>query len=206
MKNFSTVKLIIAVWVGIVILMTGQTPALAAGSLSIAVSSNSVSAGENITVTVYAVNASGDEATSDMTITYDSSKLEYVSASGGGASGGGGTVKATGSTVDVKFKAVSSGDAYVKAEGTGVTAAGAHINVSGSASSDLESKDEADASNGTLSGDNSLSSLKLSAGTLSPAFKGSVTNYTATVGSDVNDITVTPVTSNSKANIGRAHV
>ena len=201
MKNFSTVKLIIAVWVGIVILMTGQTPALAAGSLSIAVSSNSVSAGENITVTVYAVNASGDEATSDMTITYDSSKLEYVSASGGGASGGGGTVKATGSTVDVKFKAVSSGDAYVKAEGTGVTAAGAHINVSGSASSDLESKDEADASNGTLSGDNSLSSLKLSAGTLSPAFKGSVTNYTATVGSDVNDITVTPVTSNSKAKV-----
>lgn len=83
MRNFSTVKLIIAVWVGIVILMTGQTPALAAGSLSIAVSSNSVSAGENITVTVYAVNASGDEATSDMTITYDSSKLEYVSASGG---------------------------------------------------------------------------------------------------------------------------
>lgn len=201
MKKFSTVKLIIAVWTCMVILLTGQTRVLAAGSLSIAVSSSSVSAGETMTVTVYAVNEEGEEATSDMTITYDSSKLEYVSASGTGASGGGGTVKVTGSAVDVKFKAVSSGDAYVKAEGTGVTAAGAHINVSGSAPSTGTLSEETDTSNKTLSGDNSLSSLKLSAGTLSPAFKGSVTNYTASVGSDVSDITVTPVTSNSKAKV-----
>lgn len=199
MKILNTVKMITAVWILCFILLACQTTAFAAGSLSIAVSDSSVSTGNTMTVTVYAVNADGEEATSDMTITYDSSKLEYVGASGTGASGGGGTVKVTGSTVDVKFKAISSGDAYVKAEGAGVTAAGAHINVSGSTiAAGSQTSETADAG-GTKSGDNSLSSLKLSAGTLSPAFQGSVTNYTATVGSDVNDITVTPVTSNSKA-------
>lgn len=201
MRKLSTVKLIIAVWIGWLVILTGQTPAFAAGSLSIAVSNSSVSTGDTMTVTVYAVNANGEEATSDMTITYDSSKLEYVSASGTGASGGGGTVKVSGSTVDVKFKAISSGDAYVKAEGAAVTAAGAHINVSGSTVASGTSESQTTSANGTLSGDNSLSSLKVSAGTLSPAFKGSVTNYTAAVGSDVSDITVTPVTSNAKAKV-----
>lgn len=201
MKILNTVKMITAVWIGCFIVLACQMTAFAAGSLSIAVSDSSVSTGKTMTVTVYAVNAEGEEATSDMTITYDSSKLEYVSASGTGASGGGGTVKVTGSTVDVKFKAISSGDAYVKAEGAGVTAAGAHINVSGSTLASGNQTSETVSADGTLSGDNSLSSLKLSAGTLSPAFKGSVTSYTATVGSDVNDITVTPVTSNSKATV-----
>ena len=77
MRKLSTVKLIIAVWIGWLVILTGQTPAFAAGSLSIAVSNSSVSTGDTMTVTVYAVNANGEEATSDMTITYDSSKLEY---------------------------------------------------------------------------------------------------------------------------------
>lgn len=201
MRKLSTVKLMIAAWFGFLVILTGQIPVFAAGSLSIAVSNSSVSTGDTMTVTIYAVNGEGEEATSDMTITYDSSKLEYVSASGTGASGGGGTVKVSGSTVDVKFKAISSGDAYVKAEGAAVTAAGAHINVSGSTVASGASESQTTTANGNLSGDNSLSSLKLSAGTLSPAFKGSVTNYTATVGSDVSDITVTPVTSNAKAKV-----
>lgn len=201
MRKLSTVRLLIAVWIGLVVFMTGQIPAFAAGSLSIAVSNSSVSTGDTTTVTVYSVNANGEEATSDLTITYDSSKLEYVSSSGAGASGGGGTVKVSGSTVDVKFKALSSGDAYVKAEAAAVTAAGAHINVSGSTVASGTSESQTTTANANLSGDNSLSSLKLSAGTLSPAFKGSVTSYTATVGSDVNDITVTPVTSNANAKV-----
>jgi len=201
MRIRNTVKITIAAWIACVFFLTGTTPAEAAGTLSIAVSSSTVSAGDTVTVTVYVADANGASATSDMTITYDSSKLEYVSASGTGASGGGGTVKATGSEVSVKFKAVSSGDAYVKAEGAAVTAAGAHIMVSGSSSANTAADSQETSGSGTLSGDNSLSSLKLSAGTLSPAFKGSITNYTASVGSDVSDITVTPVTSSSKATV-----
>lgn len=51
------------------------------------------------------------------------------------------------------------------------------------------------------SDDNSLVSLKLSSGTLSPAFKGNVTKYTATVGYDVSEITVSATKSSSKAEI-----
>ena len=51
------------------------------------------------------------------------------------------------------------------------------------------------------SDDNSLVSLKLSAGALSPAFKGNVTKYTATVGYDVTKVVVSAKTSSSKATI-----
>lgn len=194
------IKIAIATCIGCILLLGGALTVFAAGSLTIAVSSSTVAQGDTMTVTVYAVGANNEEVTADMNITYDSARLEYVSASGGNASGGGGTVKATGSTVDVKFKAIASGDAYVKAEGATLTAAGTHITVSGS-SSPSSAADEKTETNTALSGDNSLSSLKISPGTLSPAFKGSTTNYTATVGSDVNEITVTPVTSNSKATV-----
>lgn len=52
-----------------------------------------------------------------------------------------------------------------------------------------------------LSADNSLKSLTLSAGTLSPAFKYNTVNYTATVGYDVTNIAVSAVASNAKATV-----
>uniref|UniRef100_UPI004055B9FE cadherin-like beta sandwich domain-containing protein n=1 Tax=Agathobacter sp. TaxID=2021311 RepID=UPI004055B9FE len=51
------------------------------------------------------------------------------------------------------------------------------------------------------SGDNSLSSLKLSAGTLSPSFKYNVTKYTASVDYDVTKVVVSAKASNAKATI-----
>ena len=53
----------------------------------------------------------------------------------------------------------------------------------------------------TLSRDNSLKSLTLSSGTLSPEFTGSNTHYTATVGYSVTDIVVDAQLSNSSATI-----
>lgn len=50
-----------------------------------------------------------------------------------------------------------------------------------------------------LSGDNSLKSLTLSAGTLSPAFESSTVNYTAAVANDVTNVAVSAVVSNEKA-------
>lgn len=171
-----------------------------AGTLTVALSSSTVKTGDTVTVTVYAAGADNSEVTADMNITYDSSKLEYVSSSASNASGGGGTVKASASELDIKFKAIGSGDAYVKAEGATLTAAGAHITVSGTSATTSESEDAAETDT-AKSGDNSLSSVTISPGTLSPAFKGSVTEYTAEVGSSVNEITVNPVTSNSKATV-----
>ena len=51
------------------------------------------------------------------------------------------------------------------------------------------------------SDDNSLASLKLSSGTLSPSFEYNVTNYTATVGYDVTKLVVSAKPSNEKATI-----
>ena len=195
MLNKLKIKAAAAVCILGLFLFGASVPSFAAGVLTIAVSSQSVKAGDTVTVTVYAAGADNADVTADMNVTYDSSKLEYVSSSASNASGGGGSVKASGSSIDIKFKAVGSGDAYVKAEASTMTAAGAHIMVSGSASSDPDSSDPA------KSGDNSLSSLTLSAGTLSPAFEGSVTEYSAQVGSDVSEITVTPKTSNAKATV-----
>lgn len=52
-----------------------------------------------------------------------------------------------------------------------------------------------------LSGDNSLSSLSISPGTLSPAFQYNVVNYTASVGADVTNIEVNAKLSNETATI-----
>lgn len=51
----------------------------------------------------------------------------------------------------------------------------------------------------SLSADNSLKSLTISPGTLSPAFAYNKTSYTATVGSDVTSVVVSAVPANEKA-------
>lgn len=51
----------------------------------------------------------------------------------------------------------------------------------------------------SLSADNSLKSLTISPGTLSPAFAQNKTSYTATVGGDVNSIAVSATPANEKA-------
>lgn len=51
------------------------------------------------------------------------------------------------------------------------------------------------------SGDNSLSSLSISPGTLSPAFQYNIVDYTASVGADVTSVEVSAETSNETATI-----
>lgn len=194
LKKIKT-KIAAALCIGCFFLIGPALTAFAAGTLSIALSSSDAKVGDSVTVTVYASGTDNEAVIADLNLTYDASKLEYVSSSASGATGGGGTVKASGSDVSIRFKVIGSGDAYVKAEGASLTAAGAHIAVSGASSSDVEGEDAA------KSGDNSLSALTISSGTLSPAFKGSVTEYTAEVSSDVSEIKVDPVLSNSKAEI-----
>jgi hypothetical protein len=49
--------------------------------------------------------------------------------------------------------------------------------------------------------DATLSGLRLSAGTLTPAFAANVTGYTATVGHGVESVTVTPATTDTNATV-----
>ncbi len=193
-------KSMIAFLAACLLLLSGASFVYAAGTLSVAVSSDTVKTGDTVTVTIYAANANSEKVTADMSITYDTSLLEFISSSDTNATYGSGKVSAKGESVSVKFKAIASGDAYVKAEAPTLTAGGTHIAVTGSASASGDTASDGGGS-AVKSGDNSLSSLTISPGTLSPAFKGSVTEYTAEVGADVNEINVTPVTSNSKATV-----
>lgn len=63
------------------------------------------------------------------------------------------------------------------------------------------SDDNKEDSSSTKSADNSLKSLVLSAGALSPKFSPSTTSYTATVDYSVTSIAITAVPSNSKASV-----
>ena len=53
----------------------------------------------------------------------------------------------------------------------------------------------------SYSTDNTLSSLEISPGVLSPAFSPNVTTYTTSVGSDCQKLTVSAVANDSKATV-----
>ena len=71
-----------------------QTVFAASGSTSVSVSSGSVNIGDTVTVTVKASGPSGEKANATMTLSYDSSVLQFVSCNTT-YGGGGGSVMAT---------------------------------------------------------------------------------------------------------------
>lgn len=166
-------------------------PAYASGTVVVAVSASSLNIGDTVTVTATAQNENGEQVSTTLGFQYDSSKLSFVSCSNSEYSGGeGGSVEVSAARASITLKATAAGSASVSVSGSdGLTAGGTTLTVN----------------DGTVvaaqSGDNSLSSLKITPGTLSPAFQYKTTNYTATVASDVTEVTVDAKTSNAKATI-----
>ncbi|MBO4693037.1 MAG: cadherin-like beta sandwich domain-containing protein [Clostridia bacterium] len=157
-----------------IILMTGvmSFPSFA-DSASISLSKSNVPVGSNVTVNVrysagfamYAIDAS---------LTYNSSVLQYVS----GGTNNGSTVKMvetlsgeTSKSFSVTFKAIAAGagsvsfSAKASGDGDGSASSGATVTVTAP----------------QPSSNANLSSIKLSEGTLSPAFKQATTKYNASV-------------------------
>lgn len=167
-------------------------PAYASGKVVVAVSSSSLNIGDTVTVTATAQNDAGEQVSSTLGFQYDSSKLSFVSCSNSNYSGGeGGSVNVSAARASITLKATAAGSAAVSVSGSdGLTAGGTKLTVNdGTAASENQS------------GDNSLSYLKISQGTLSPAFHYKTTSYTVSVGSDVNEITVDAKASNAKAEV-----
>lgn len=77
-----------------------QTVFAASGSTSVSVSSGSVNIGDTVTVTVKASGPSGEKANATMTLSYDSSVLQFVSCNTT-YGGGGGSVMATGESLSL---------------------------------------------------------------------------------------------------------
>ncbi len=209
-------------------LMTPQMHAKAAsGKTTIAVSAGSLNIGQTVTVTAKALSASGDSAYANMVLTYDAGILEFVSCNAT-YGGGGGSISVASDSFSVTLKAISAGKASISlsatdgviygteeeldsmaGSSTSVTvkneAAGSNTGNNSSAGNNGSSGNNGNAGNGSntaaLSADNSLKALTISPGTLSPAFKGSTTKYTATVDNSVTSIAVSATPVNEKATI-----
>lgn len=196
-----------------------------ASSLSVGVSASSVKIGDTVTVSITV--PAGVSAT--VNVTYPSGTFSFSSASDT-ASANGGTVSMTigsyGSsntktTGTMKFKAKAAGSATFSAsapiagnqDGDRVSVGGASASVRVKNEANEHNSNKSDNSNGsdasdnnsddnkTKSADNSLASLTLSSGSLSPAFKYNVTNYTAEVANDVTSVVVSAKTSNANATV-----
>lgn len=205
-------------------LMTPQMHAKAAsGKTTIAVSAGSLNIGQTVTVTAKALSASGDSAYANMVLTYDAGILEFVSCNAT-YGGGGGSISVASDSFSVTLKAIAAGKASISlsatdgvifstaeeldsmaGSSTSVTvkneAAGSNGNAGNGSSSGTGSNNNTGSNTAALSADNSLKALTISPGTLSPAFKGSTTKYTATVDNSVTSIAVSATPVNEKATI-----
>ena len=196
--------------------MTPQMHAKAAsGKTTIAVSAGSLNIGQTVTVTAKALSASGDSAYANMVLTYDAGILEFVSCNAT-YGGGGGSISVASDSFSVTLKAISAGKASISLSATDGVIYGTEEELDSMAgsSTSVTVKNEAAGSNtgnnnntgsntntAALSADNSLKALTISPGTLSPAFKGSTTKYTATVDNSVTSIAVSATPVNEKATI-----
>ena len=175
-------KRIICVFTAVLLTLCALSIPAFADSASISLSKSSVSVGSNVTVSVK-YNASFAMYAIDASITYNSSVLQYVS----GGTNQGSTVKIvetlsgeTSKSFSVTFKTIAAGSGSVSfsakasGEGDGSASAGTSVTVTAP----------------QPSSNANLSSIKLSDGTLSPAFKAATTSYSAKVKYQTEKITI----------------
>lgn len=203
--------------------------ALAKTSLSISSSASSLNIGDTTTVTV-ALNSDASMASGKISVKYDASKLEFVSCSDT-YGGGNGLITLSTDKASIVLKAKSAGSVSISASAEDVWEDETEVGVLSGGSTSVEiknaasekpvekpaeqpdKKDDEKNDNNTkddkkedtkpvvLSADNSLKSLELSAGKLSPSFQYNKTKYTATVPYDTKSVNVAAQVSNSKASI-----
>lgn len=179
-------------------LMTPQMHVQAAsGKTTIAVSASSLNIGQTVTVTAKALGASGESAYANMVLTYDASILEFVSCTAT-YGGGGGSISVANDSFSVTLKAIAAGKASLSLSATDgvIFSTAEELDSMAGSSTSVTVNNEA-----SESADNSLKALTISPGTLSPAFKGSTTKYTAAVDNSVTSIAVSATPVNEKATI-----
>lgn len=140
-----------------------QTVFAASGSTSVSVSSGSVNIGDTVTVTVKASGPSGEKANATMTLSYDSSVLQFVSCNTT-YGGGGGSVMATGESYTVTLKAVSAGNSALSVsandgvifdsneEMDSMSGSSASVTVKNAASTNTDSGNNSSSNSGTSNG------------------------------------------------------
>lgn len=190
-----------ALFVALVMVLALTTPISWAASCTVTFSDPTVTQGNNVTISV---KVSGSVAASTIRMNYDQSYLQFVSGDLGYGSGGSGSVlldkeNSSGSgsmSFSMTFKALKTGKttisctSYDIVDGNGDPMS---VNMGNSVVTINAPY--------TASGNNNLSSLSISPGTLSPGFSAGTTSYSASVSNSTTSVAVSAKAADGKAKV-----
>lgn len=190
-----------ALFVALVMILGPTTPISWAASCTVTFSDPTVTVGNNVTINV---KVSGSVAAATIWMNYDQRYLQFVSGDLGYGSGDGGTVlldkeNSSGSgsmSFSMTFKALKTGKttisctSYDIVDGNGDPMS---VNMGNSVVTINAPY--------TASGNNNLSSLSISPGTLSPGFSAGTTSYSASVSNSTTSVAVSAKAADGKAKV-----
>ena len=189
----------------VVVLMAVAVPFQSfAANAKIAFSDPSAQVGGEVDVTMKFTSTSGEVlGNTDVMLAYDATALEYVSGSEN-VNGGSGVIRVTsgmeGKTEIVsslKFKALKAGMTQITVSSwEGYDSDGQMLTLDKQGTSAI-----AITAPEGVSADAALKSLQIAPGVLNPAFSPDVENYTASVGLDTENLTVSAVPNSDKATV-----
>lgn len=197
MKN---IKRLIA-FIGIFIMGISLVPAYYAKAdeqVSVSISSASGTVGSEVTVTV-TISADKDIDGATINVSYDNSIIRPVDKANSGVVMFSALEMTSESTVSISqnFEVIAAGTTTLSVVGDAkISVNGERATVSSSSSGKVTAKAPA-----SYSSDNTLKSLQISPGTLSPAFSPDRTTYNATVDADVTELVVSAAANDSAAKI-----
>lgn len=197
MKN---IKRLLA-FIGIFIMGISLIPAYYAKAdeqVSVSISSASGTVGSEVTVTV-TISADKDIDGATINVSYDKSIIRPVDKANSGVVMFSALEMTSDSTVSIsqKFEIIAAGTTTLSVTGDAkISVNGEPATVSSSSSGKVTAKAPA-----SYSSDNTLKSLQISPGTLSPAFSPERTTYNATVDADVKELVVSAVANDNAADV-----
>ena len=175
-----------------------------AASAKISFSDPNSSVGQEFNVSVKISADQGDLGAADVVLSYDPAYIEFIS--GNNANGGAGSVRLVGTmdsdtttvfSYNLKFKAIQAGNSSISVASYEVYDKDTQaVDVTKVGSSTVKV-----AAPSNYSKEAGLSSMKVSPGSLSPAFSPDVTSYTVNVGKDVDKLLVSAAAKDGKAKV-----
>ncbi len=170
---------IVGFLISVILIMSFCTMFASAAKATLIANSNSVNVGERVSVKV-TLNSNEKMQSVTGNITYNSEILQYESASATGISGGAGVLTLNGSNVSDSY-IVTINFIATKAGSSVISTVDLHYQNNNGINSISKSTTSVQVINPTKSNDADLASLRLGAGSLSPAFSPNITEYSATI-------------------------
>lgn len=197
MNNIKRITALVMAMLMSILMFSGLTNVKAAQTAHVSISSASANVGDEVTITITASSDVKIELC-DLRINYDSSILQYVKGFDAGGGGTGRLISPNATSFDVVFKTINPGTATISVDKSTSYTSSADEDYMSLTTSSGSVNVKAPAS---YSSDNTLKSLQISPGTLSPAFSPDRTTYNATVDADVTELVVSAAANDSAAKI-----